>query len=169
MIRRLGTLPSDQMRQVEDAVKLWLGRDTSSEAKRTNHGCTRRTRKRAFVVGPFPLVPGRSGLRWIGARKGSPRRRRRTTKVCDTPLPVLRPASCSSWSKAVTGRWTLQSPSSRCAVRCWQGRWSDEGGSLGLCHLLHRQNAHHTIGSCPKSAQHWTESAQHRMALAEVG
>ena len=29
LIRRLGTLPNDQMRQVEDAVKLWLGLDTA--------------------------------------------------------------------------------------------------------------------------------------------
>ena len=30
LIRRLGTLPDDQMTQVEDAVKLWLGFETAS-------------------------------------------------------------------------------------------------------------------------------------------
>lgn len=30
LIRRLGTLPDDQMAQVEDAVKLWLGFETAS-------------------------------------------------------------------------------------------------------------------------------------------
>ena len=29
LIRRLGTLPSDQMRQVEDAVRRWLGLDAA--------------------------------------------------------------------------------------------------------------------------------------------